>query len=513
MAETPALTPFLPSICRFLLNEELRVPNLATWWCGQEQELSYVLDHLDELVIRPAWQVEATAAKEPALMSKTERDELVQQLKARPSDFVAQERMTRSTVPVWDGNEAQPWHAAYRLFVSSDGISTQTLPGGLARVSPDRYSLDRSMTAGERAQDVWVESEGPVERVSLLRPPDVPLKLLRSGNDLPSRDADNLFWLGRSIERVDGAARVFRVLLQRVTAGNEAAVSDQRVILRALVALGQIDPSLAIEELGQAWADIEHSLLPIVLSPQESRSLRNCTREIGRLVNTVRDRLSIDAWRSLHVLNEEWEEADAQGCRFDASNLLLLVDRMIHSLSEFGGLSSEGMTRAQVWRFLDLGRRLERVWTVATLLQTALSYPAENEEPILESLLESTDSLMTYRSRYLATMQAAAVIDLLLIDESNPRSIVFQLEMIQNHVARLPFAGQATLGPDERLAISMYNDVRLAEAQVLANSDSGFRQELDSMVQSLIDQIPLFSNAISQRYLIHAGLARQFGGE
>lgn len=513
LAETPAMVPFLPAACRFLLGEELHLPSIATWWCGHSHALTYVLDHLDELIIRPAFFVRDAVPQEPALMSRQTREELVQQIRSRPSEFVAQERIVRSTVPVWLGSRIEPWHAAFRMFLAADGESYQTLPGGLARVSPDRFSLDRSMTSGERAQDVWIESEGPVESVSLLSSPDVPLTLKRGGNELPSRDADNLFWLGRMVERADGAARVFRVVLQRVIGGEEdESQVDRRVLLRALASLGQIEPGLVVAGLDEAMPDVESSLPDAVFNTQEPRSLRSTVREIVRLVNSVRDRLSTDAWRSLHMLGAEWSPAESRNDPRDAANVLEIVETVISATALFNGLASDGMTRSQVWRFLELGRRLERIWNAATLLQTTLVEPADSDEPILEAVLDASDSLMTYRTRYLATLQAEAVIDLLLTDDTNPRSIVFQLDRVHEHVSKLPSAGQATPGPDERLAMSLQNAVRLAMPHELASIDQDRRTVLDRLMQRLVDQVPKLSDAISQRYLIHAGLPRQFGG-
>lgn len=512
IAETPALVPFLPAACRFLMSEELRLPSIATWWCGQPDALSHVLKHLDDLIIRPAFFLGDVVPQEAALMSKAARGELIQQLKKRPTEFVAQERIVRSTVPVWLGSKIEPWHAAFRLFLAADGDSYRTLPGGLARVSPDRFSLDRSMTSGERAQDVWIESEGPVESVSLLRSPDAPLTLKRSSNDLPSRDADNLFWLGRMIERADGAARVFRVILDRVVGGeDEESEADQRILLRGLASLGQIEPGLAVDGFRDGLPDPESSLPQAAFNSQESRSLWSTIRQVVRLADSVRDRLSADAWRSLYRLGAEWSQYEIRHDQIDATDLQQIVAAVINANALFSGLASEGMTRTQVWRFLELGRRLERTWNAATLLQTTLVEPPEAEGPILETILLASDSMMTYRNRYLATIQPEAVIDLLLTDDTNPRSIVFQLDRIQEHVSMLPSAGQATLGPDERLAMSLQNAVRLAVPQALVSVDNGRRTLLERLMQRLIDQSPKLSDAISQRYLIHAGLPRQFG--
>jgi len=514
IAETPALIPFLRAACRFLLGEELQLPSVATWWCGEKPSLSYAREHLDRLVFRSAWRARSDAARiDPARLSRPEREDFLRQLQARPADFVAQERIVRSTVPVWQGAKIEPWHVAFRLFLAADGDSFDALPGGLARVSPDPGSLDRSMTTGDLAQDVWIESRRPVDSISLLPGPEAPVTITRGGDDLPSRDADNLFWLGRMVERGDCASRVFRVLFQQVVSGEDAGLeSEQRVLLRALASLGQVEPGLAVDGLEQGMPRLELSLPQALFNTQEPRSLRTTVREMIRLADSVRDRLSADAWRSLNILSDDWH-ADLKASRRDMSELLRTVQRVIDSAAMFGGLASESTTRNPIWRFLELGRRLERAWNAATLLQTMLTDPCENEGPVLEAVLSASDSIMTYRSRYLATVRADAVIDLLLTDDTNPRSILFQLEKVHEHVTKLPFAGQAILGPDERLAISLHNAVRLADPIELARDADGQRKALDRLMQRLLDQLPKLSAAVSQRYLIHAGLPRQFGQE
>ena len=514
LAETPALVPFLPAACRLLLGEEIRLPSAATLWCGQPSALTYVLSNLDKLVVRSAYIVNSAPPIEAALLTPAAREELIHRLKTRPFDFVAQERIARSTVPVWLGSKIEPWHSAFRFFVAADGDSFQTLPGGLARSSPDRLALDRSMATGERAQDVWIESDGPEEPISLLRSSDVPLVLKRSGNDLPSRDAENLFWLGRMIERADGAARGLRVLLKHEMT-NEDDESDvvHSAMVRALASLGQLEPGLAVDGLKKGLPNFEVSLSASVFNSQEALSLKSTMDGVSRLVNSVRDRLSTDAWQTLHQLRDEWNPSAARLTKIDSTVLLQLVQRVIDATAQFSGLSSESMTRTQVWRFLELGRQIERVWHTATILQSTLVDVSVPESMVIEVVLESCDSIMTYRGRYLSTLQAEAAIDLLVTDDTNPRSLVFQLNRIQDHVSRLPSAGQAVLGQDERLAMSLHNSIRLSEPRDLAHAEDGQRRSLDRLMQRLLDQIPKLSNAISQRYLIHAGLPRQFDRE
>lgn len=514
LAETPALVPFLSAASRMLLGEDLFLPSAATWWCGQPNALSYVLDNLDSLVLRPAFRVNEAPPIETALLTASAREQLVRRLKARPSDFVARERIVRSTVPVWLGSHIEPWHSAFRFFVVAEGNSFQTLPGGLARSSPDRLSLDRSMAAGERAQDVWIEGDGRDDTVTLLRSSEAPLILKRSGNDIPSRDAENLFWLGRMVERADGTARSLRVLLRQLTGDDDASTGTVQVaLLRSLASLGQIEPGLAVDSLRKGLPALDEVIPASIFDSQETLSLKSTMDSVARLIHSVRDRLSVDAWQSLNQLADDWNPSARQLRRMDAARLLQQLQRIINAVAAFGGLATEGMTRTQVWRFLELGRRIERVWHTATVLQSTLIEAVDTEGPVLETVLECCDSIMTYRGRYLSTLQVEAVIDLLVTDDTNPRSLIFQFDRIEEHVSKLPSAGQAALGHDERLAMSLRNSVRLAQPHELAQTDEDRRRALDRLMQRLLDQVPRLSDAISQRYLIHAGLPRPFDRE
>lgn len=512
LAESLAFFPFLPAICRFLMNENLLIPSSATWWCGQPQVLSHVLANLDDVVIRPAWRTHNMLPAEASLMTKNARAELVAALRERPGDYVAQERIVRSTVPVWFNSRFEPWHTALRMFAVAHGSSFDVLPGGLARVSPDRLSLDRTMTAGERTQDVWVASDAPVEAVSLLQPPGETITLKRSGNDLPSRDADNLFWLGRNIERADGTARVLRVTLDRIVTETDVdAIVDLPALLRALATLGQIEPGFALKGLQQLLPDVDRAIPESVFSSDDPRGLRSTIGQIVRLGDVIRDRLSRLPWQVLHQLGTLLD-SPRHGRQPDTADVLDILDQIILGVATFGGLASASMTRSQVWRFLELGRRIERAWHMASLLHATLVEVTGPEDAVLEALLEAGDSIMTYRMRYLATLRPEAVIDLLMCDDTNPRSIVTQLASLEKHISKLPSAGQAVLGADERLAMSLHNAVRLADPYELANVDGESRRTLDRLLQRVIDQLPRLSEAITNRYLIHAGLPRQFTG-
>jgi len=506
LVESPLFMAFLPGLCRELLGEDLLLPSVATWWCGQPEAQDQVLKRLDELIIRKAYRVVDEPPLRPAEMTRTERQALRAQIQARPQDYVGQETVLRSTTPVWGRETMVPWALALRGFLVRQGQDYIALPGGLARVAKEPTLLEQYTTTGERSQDVWILGDQPTEEASLLAPAGEMLPLRRSGAELPSRVADHLFWLGRSIERAEGSARLLRTTLTLLTGENEDC-HELQALLRALAEQGQIAPDYVIPGLNASLPGIDRMLPQAIFDTHQNRSLRSTIQEAFRLISIVRDRMSLDAWRIIHVL-EELSRSPLE----DVSDVLEFLDRIILDLVAFSGLAAESMTRTQGWRFLDLGRRVERAWQTSELLRSTITKVSEDEQQVFEAVLQVADSIMTYRSRYLATVQPGPVLDLLLTDETNPRSIVFQLAMIREHVDHLPRDGQqALLNVEQRLALSLLNAVRLADIQELVQiSTHAERESLDRLLKHLCDQLPHLSDTISSRFLIHAGLPRHF---
>ena len=231
LLECPAFLAFLPILCREVLGEELLIPSVATWWCGGETERAYVLEHLNELTVRTCYR---DLHREPLVverLSRKQREQLIDAIKARPGEYIAQGHLQRSTVPVWLRSAVESWPVALRTYLVAVGDSYTCMPGGLARVSPVAHRLDLSISNGEGSKDAWVLSDGPVHPVSLLKPPGYIQELRRSGAELPSRVADNLFWLGRHAERAEGATRLLRTTIARMTGEAVAGYSPEVIVL------------------------------------------------------------------------------------------------------------------------------------------------------------------------------------------------------------------------------------------------------------------------------------------
>ncbi len=509
--EAPALMAFLPELSRRLLGEELQIPSVATWWCGRPEGLSYVLSNFDHLMIADAYDRQVQPAVGGQLCD-VEREQLLARIKARPREFVGQQWVKRSTAPVLtNGVGVQPWHVALRTFLVAAEDSYQVMPGGLTRVSAVGDRLGDSMLAGEGSKDVWVLSDGPVATVTLLQPPDTPVELRRSGNDLPSRVADNLYWLGRHVERAEGAVRLLRAVVTRLT--NEAppdSLPELSPLLHALVEQGQIRPEFIVHAEGRPVPIADREILAFIFDAQRSGSLRATLDSVRHVGSIVRDRISLDSWRILNRVEQDFE-ALQMPAGVQLGDVLSMLNQMIVDFSAFSGLGMESMTRGPGWRFLDMGRRLERAMHTISLLRSTLANSRTDENPLLDALLEIADSSMTYRNRYLTTLRIPPLLDLLMTDESNPRSIGYQLVALSEHVENLPREqNEPLLTAEQRTMLSALTGLRLADIDALSETDrDGARRQLDRLLGRLTQQLRTLSDGITHKYLVHAGPSRQ----
>lgn len=511
LVESAAFLPYLPAVSQLLLGEELQIPTVATWWCGEKRARSYVLENFNRLLIRPAFRMADVEPVVGGSLSAADRKRLIDQIVARPEQFVGQEMVARSTTPVMTDAGPRSWYVGLRAFVVANKQGFEAMPGGLARVSPDSNSLNFTMTAGERSQDVWVLADEEVEANTLLDPVTVQIEPRRSGSELPSRVADNLFWLGRYSERAEQTARLLRTLLISLES-EDSNGPEIAPLLRVLEKQGHAVPTPITKQLDAALPEIVLALPKAIFNKASGMSLHSSVSKAVSTAMRVRDRISLEMWRTIDRLNTD-VLTGSRANPTEPVDVLVLLDNTLATLSAFAGLASEGMTRTLGWRFLNLGRRIERTGQMVSLLSGFFEKSQSEDPDSLEALLTVTDSLMTYRSRYLATFQVPLVLDLLMSDRTNPRSILYQLQRIHVHLNAMPGNSErAMLNRELHCVVSMRSQVQLASLYALNRVDvNGHRPELAKLLTTLEEQLPKLSDAISGRYLIHAGLPRHFG--
>jgi uncharacterized circularly permuted ATP-grasp superfamily protein/uncharacterized alpha-E superfamily protein len=496
--ETAAIMPFLPTVCRELLGEALMLPSVATWWCGQPRELQYVLEHLDQLVTKRAY---SSGHQDPVFgrrLTQKERAALADEMRARPEEFVAQEQVALSTAPAWIGHRLEPRPVVLRSYVAAAGDSYMVMPGGLTRVASASDVPIVSMQRGGGSKDTWVIADGPVSPVSLLAPPGGAIR--RRATELSSRVADNLFWLGRHAERFEHMMRLLRSLVVRVTAEDTTEETPELVALLQVLVGMELLPARFGQPL--RLLDLERELLAFLFKQSPQAGLRATPNQLRRIASVVRDRLSQDTWRIINQLHQDFHFRHG---RMQFDDMLAHLNRMITDLAAFSGMEMENMTRGHGWRFLDVGRRLERSLNLTSLLRRAVAVQP-SPTAMLEPLLEIADSVMTYRRRYYARPQLPLVLDLLLADHTNARALAFQISALSQHVQHLPRDRKApSTTKEERLIAAAAVTLREAVLDALGHpEEDGQFPELTDLLGSLDEDLRSLSDAITYFYFSHA---------
>lgn len=438
--ETRALLAFLPKIARALRGEELALPSIATWWCGQEAERRHVIDKFDGMMIGPAQSTRLPFEDDSATvlgstLSAGERADLLSRIETKGGDFVGQEAVTLSTTPVFIGGALEPRPASLRVYLARTPDGWAVMPGGFARIG---YTLDPTaiaMQRGGQAADVWIVSPTPVRQETLL-PRERDVFRRNVPGSLPSRAAENLTWLGRQIERSEDTVRMLRAYHVRL-----AETSD---------------PAMPL------LADIRDYLEPFGVSAEVAipkglvRNLDNAMYSAGQ----IRDRFSPDGWLALRDLSKTIHRfAGSVEAGDDATRAMTVL---LRKLAGFSGLLSENMYRFTGWRFLEIGRRLERGIQIAR----SLGWLTRDDAPdgALDMMLEIGDSVMTHRRQYTVRSGRRSLVDLLALDPLNPRSVIFQLERLKQEIDLLPGrAPGAPLSPAAKEVLRLHTTLAIAE--------------------------------------------------
>ncbi|MBV8745110.1 MAG: circularly permuted type 2 ATP-grasp protein [Xanthobacteraceae bacterium] len=487
LVEAPGLLAFLPALAPTILGCKLTIPNVATWWLGHPVLREEIIGELDEMVIAPAF----SGHNEPhglgqgvlgAALEPVRRDRILQDIATRSIDYVAQEAVTLSTMPVWRDGHFEPRPFILRLFVAKVGDGWTVMPGGFVRIAEHADARAVNLQHGASSADAWVLSEKPVLETTLLPSPER-ITIRRAAGVLPSRAADNLFWVGRYVERAEATLRLVRALIHRVTEHDDAA---KPIILRITDLLG-------------AWSagpnDIPHAKAMLIaraafIHGTFDGSLPHLAGAARSAASVIRDRFSPDAWRALTrlvaTINAPLPPGPSESVMLDR------VDAALRVISSFSGLAQENMSQLAGWRFLELGRRLERA--LATCRFVRQFGDDDAPEGALDVLLELADSQITYRQRYVMIAARAPVVDLVMLDPNNPRSVAYQLDRIDHHLSELPLhQSDGRLSPPQIIAVSLAAALRTADAAALT----------DAQIMRIEDKLLTLSNEIAALYLTH----------
>ena len=498
--ESACLLAFLRPLSRAILGEDLRLPSVATWWCGQPDARKYVLENLETLVIKPSFRERgAFATRYGALLSAREREKLIADIEARPGAYCGQERVLLGTTPAWSEGALRPVPFVMRLFVAWQDGDYRVMPGGLTRFDSTGADAIVSLQRGSATKDTWIFATGPTES-----PPQLTLTDPAGGyhrpETTPSRLADNFFWLGRYLERTAQMARLLDrldpLLRDEISALDPAVTKDS---LRFLLAAQQ-SPAEDEATIGELATQIRLQ----ADDPDHPGSLAANLAQLIRVLDQVKVNLPPEFWRILRKLRSIAAQGQPQ-----------LDSDFGQQLAALEALTTETLAHDTGWRFLKLGRRLERARHLVFLAEEfLLAEPAGGtgaapSEFRLQTMLHFTDCLFIYRSIYHGFYQQASVLAWLIGAPENPRGLRFQVEHIAEHLVALP----EELGPRavpalRAAAFRLVSDVKLADPAALAG-DSRLAQEFFRSAGALLVEI---NNRVTQIYFAHSEVPATFQG-
>ncbi len=504
--ETSALAGFYPALCERLLGERLRMPQIATWWCGEEPAMAYVLSHLGELVIKPTYP---TIRMEPIFghtLDAAGRADLVTRIRAQPHAYVAQEWVRLSHAPVW-AKEAQsllPRATTLRVFAVATSDGWMVMPGALTRVSPHEGDVV-SMQWGGSSKDTWVLGDKTTSRAPLAGPKLRAEDVRTRGVDVPSRVGENLFWSGRYAERCEGSARLLRAGLARLMeTGSRAELASIMEACKRLGVLptpknGKATAKTADKSSGKhAIADTDAAratmFVRAVTDPAVPGGLAANLGRLHSCASQVRERMSTDNW---HLLSELPAKVPRKDASLGVASKAL--DEIMMACVSLAGFAMDDMTRDESWQFLRMGRRIERLTMLAAVSSHALSEPGAS----LEWLLEAANSIVTFRARYRRLPELLPVTHLCVMDTTNPHAVLFQVREIEDTLRELsaPVEAFAELSRASASLAAFPLDSLAEEGDTLAAAC----KELGVLLAQTERAGYALSDELSRRFFSHAG--------
>jgi uncharacterized circularly permuted ATP-grasp superfamily protein/uncharacterized alpha-E superfamily protein len=507
--ENPGLMPFLQLISRYFLSEDLILPTIASWWCGQPKELQYVLDNIQTLVVKKIHRnPTGSSSIDGASLSSAQLDECRRQIKANPSLYVGQEKVEISLSPSLIDERIIPQKVLFRSFLVSNQDDYVAMAGGLVRSSANAGNFNISSQMGGFSKDAWVISPEPGRVVTVLN--ETPEGAAETYNDmLPSHAAENLFWVGRYTERLLGNARFLRTVMQFLAEGNKLITENnrqtERNLLEAFTRYSFTIPGFTGEKAEELFGDPWKELKDILFNEKRAGGIKYNFLQFHKAIHEVRDHWSTDTWRVVRGIEEQLQNGIPL-THHGHLQMIHTLDDLITSTVAFIGLNRESISREQGWIMLDLGRKIEQSLLVITMLKTTMvkKHNDQVEYNLQQSVLMSNEGLVNYRYKYRRPLQNLLVIDLLLFDPNNPRSLTYQVVRLKSYLINLPKnKGAQSTSEYEPLILEADALLRLANKNELSISDGEGYKNLEIFLSELYTILSAIPGMISKAYFKH----------
>ncbi|WP_027066108.1 circularly permuted type 2 ATP-grasp protein [Maribacter sp. Hel_I_7] len=512
--ENPGLIPFMPAIAKYFLEEELKLPQIASWWCGQEKERNYVLEHISELVIKRIDRTNRESIYFCEQMSAKELEELKKVIIERPYRFVAQERINFSTAPNLSKDKLEPRNVVARSFCIASKGEYSVMPGGLVRVAPDGETVRVSNQRGGTSKDFWILDDAEIKEDKNRQWQKKSSIAISGLDDLPSLTAENLYWAGRYVGRTLVNARFLRTVMRQmaiVQNRDEKPDSEKlKVLFKAVTQLTGTYPGFVEKDKNGnlAMDNPYEEMLSVILDKNRIGSLAHTISMFSNSYYSIRNLWSSDMWRVFDNIQKLWN-ALVEGEDHSINKILKVLNQLITRLIAFMGLIEESIMVQQGLLLYFIGLQLEQSTLNITKCRALLTikYDEQVEYDLLEYLLTSHESLNIYRYSYRSHIELAHVLDLVVLDLDYARSLTFMINRIQKDIARLPHSKHDhQLNNYQKYIFEAFSKLRLAESTKLAmtKSETDFkREDLDTLLKELSDLLYKASQSISNTYFNH----------
>ncbi|MES2635273.1 MAG: circularly permuted type 2 ATP-grasp protein [Pseudomonadota bacterium] len=512
--ESTALLGFLPALSRHLLGEEIKLPSLPTWWCGERAALEAVLPHLASSVIKHTYAGSGTGAVLGQTLSRRELDEMAGRIVREAEEYTVQAYLPLSQMPTWKQDRAAdrivPRSMMVRVFAVSDGQqSWRVLPGGLTRIAGTTLEI-ASMQRGGSSADTWVITDGEVDPTSLLHSEQPAVDIAHRARSASSRAAENLFWLGRYTERTENTARLARLCLESLNGEDQSSQPLMAWLSEMAVDNGLVLP--AVPPATQARRVFERSLIASLANTEESTSVGYNLCALRSAASALRERLSQEQWNVI----VRAEESFIKGCKamaedgdFSSVEALRVLETLSGATAAMTGAQTDRMTRDDGWRLLSSGRHLERLGFLASALGWAFETGAVHDEGGFEALVALFDSTITFHAQYQQRHDIPALLDLLVLDRDNPRSLGWVAQTLRGRLAKL--AGSAP-GEVPDIALTVPNPQEWSLEAMCERDADGTYTRLLELLQQCTDAAYRLSDDLGARYFTHSTDSRRSVG-
>lgn len=507
--ENHALLPFMKGACKYFFNEDLILPNIATWWCGQETELNYVLENLNKLIIKKASGKDLHRSIFGRILTEKQLSELRGKILANPEQYVAQEESYLRTAPSLVNGRIEPRLSVSRAFLVSDGQNYHIMNGGLTRSSADSNLFVISNQLGGMSKDTWIVSDKAfqnTERVVLNNN-----KIDTKPAALPSRSAENLFWAGRYCERMLVTTKAIHLIINtlqdNITLGGTPKSVHLEVLLKALSHITLYYPGFLEEKMiAQPYKGILH----IIRDPKMGSSVSNTLRAFINCVTAVNDKWNHDTRTYINAIESNFSQFDELD-EFAPNRINKMMAKLQSRLFSFYGIFAESFPRDEGYYLFESGKLVERVLAQISLLRAVFStkYADNVEKELIEAILINHNLLVYYRQLYKSFVNLETTFDMVLLDEKLPYSISFMLGKLSEYVNHLP----NNVYPERislvgKVLLEAQTKIRLADIKSLTvyDEDDNSLYNLDALLSSVYTLISSVTDLLSNQYFSHAVL-------